>query len=78
MITFATYGVGMFIGAWVSGKVVQVYSQGDIHLWKEIWIVPAVASGVVLLLFTLFFKDDKKKNEAVNWWLINGYLIRKY
>ncbi len=66
MITFATYGVGMFIGSLVSGKVVEVYSQSDIHLWKEIWIVPAVASGVVLLLFTLFFKDDKKKNEAVN------------
>lgn len=66
MITFATYGVGMFIGSWVSGKVVATYSQRDIHLWKEIWIVPAVASFVVLLLFTLFFKDDKKKNEAVN------------
>lgn len=58
-LTFATLGVGMFIGSTISGYVVQHYSPEEgIKLWKQIWIVPAVGSLVVLLLFAFFFKDQ--------------------
>jgi MFS family permease len=61
MITLATYGVGMLIGFWVAGLVAEKYTTADGHLWKNIWIVPAVISGIVFLLYALLFKDEQKK-----------------
>ena len=63
LITFATYGVGMFIGSWLSGLIVESNTQaqdnGNNYLWDEIWLVPAVLSFIVLALFTLFFREKK-------------------
>ncbi|HVK97023.1 MAG TPA: nucleoside permease [Flavisolibacter sp.] len=62
MITLATYGVGMLIGFWIAGLVAEKYSiVGGGHDWKTIWMIPAIISGVILLLFSVFFKTDKKK-----------------
>jgi nucleoside transporter len=60
-IAFVTLGVGNFIGAWVSGRLVQAYSFADAsgavaHNWRAIWLVPAVGALVVLLLFALLFR----------------------
>lgn len=63
LITFATYGVGMFIGSWLSGVIVEANTigSGDTqeYLWYDIWLVPAVLSIIVLVLFTIFFKEKK-------------------
>ena len=64
LMTFLTYGVGMFVGSWISGAVVEHYTiatataTGTGHAWREIWLVSAVASGVVLFLFLLTFTDS--------------------
>jgi len=56
-IAFVTLGVGMFIGSWLSGVVVGRYTlPGGAHDWQRIWILPAVASAVVLVLFALLFQ----------------------
>ena len=59
-----TYGVGMLIGSWASGLVVNHYTRaaetGSTHLWTAIWLVPAVMAFVVMLLFMLFFRDPKQ------------------
>ena len=60
-IAFVTLGVGNFIGAWVSGRLVQAYSFADAsgavaHNWRAIWLVPAAGALVVLLLFALLFR----------------------
>lgn len=60
-ITFVTYGFGMAIGSWVSGKVVDIFRVSGAtlqHSWRSIWIVPASASLAVLLLFLLLFKQS--------------------
>ncbi|TWF39835.1 nucleoside transporter [Chitinophaga polysaccharea] len=66
LITFATYGVGMLIGSYVSGFTAQLYSSkaGEtIHYhWASIWLVPAVISGIVLIFFACLFKDHHHKN----------------
>ncbi len=66
MITLATYGVGMLIGFWVAGKITDTYllESGE-HLWKDIWIFPAIFAAVVFVLFALFFKNEsiEYKNE---------------
>jgi len=64
LIAFVTLGVGMFIGAWSSGQIVQAYataSAGGIvsHAWASIWIIPAAAAAAVLVLFALAFKPEK-------------------
>jgi len=66
LIIFITYGVGMFVGSWLSGAVVEHYSvtltSGAVsYNWRAIWLFPAVASGVILLLFLITFKDGGKK-----------------
>jgi nucleoside transporter len=60
-ITFVTYGVGMLIGSWLSGRVVDAYVvAGEVgHDWEKIWLVPAAMAAAVLVLFALFFRDNK-------------------
>jgi nucleoside transporter len=56
-ITFVTLGVGMFIGSWLSGVVVDYFSAGSGgHDWRAIWLVPAGGAAAVLLLFGAFFQ----------------------
>lgn len=60
-ITLATYGVGMLIGSFVSGIIVDKYVVADGHNWYNIWIIPAAIAAAVTLLFILFFKDNNKE-----------------
>lgn len=62
LITFLTYGLGMFVGSWLSGWVVDVNSstvgQGIVvHDWHAIWLIAGGCAAVVLVLFVLLFKD---------------------
>ena len=61
LFTFATYGVGMFIGTWVSGFIVDKYKTGEAHDWKSIWFVPAGIAVIVLIYFILFFREKKSR-----------------
>ncbi|MDJ0645907.1 MAG: nucleoside permease [Flavobacteriaceae bacterium] len=60
LITLATYGVGMLVGFWVAGQIVDrnLISEG-VHSWKEIWTFPAIFAVVVLMLFAILFKNEK-------------------
>jgi nucleoside transporter len=63
LFTFATYGLGMFIGTWFSGFVVDSHSITDSpipHDWKAIWLVPAYIAAGVLVYFILFFREKKQ------------------
>jgi len=62
MITFATYGLGMFIGTWFAGNTVDFYTTDGIKNWPNIWIVPAAIAVFVLALFIFAFKQRKHKN----------------
>jgi nucleoside transporter len=66
-IAFVTLGVGMFIGSWLSGVVVDLYRvEGPIaHDWFRIWLVPAAGAAAVLTLFFLFFQDRRRGSDAV-------------
>lgn len=60
MITLATYGIGMFIGSYISGYVVDMYNDNGVHNWTSIWLVPAGLALVILLGFAFFFKQPAK------------------
>ena len=63
LIAFVTLGVGMFIGSWASGRVVDAYVAGSGHDWNRIWLVPAAGAALVLVLFALFFRANEARQE---------------
>lgn len=64
LISIATYGIGMGIGSWISGVVADMYTVDNVKNWTSIWMVPAGIAAVVLVLFVLFFRDNKVKAAA--------------
>ncbi|WP_082520115.1 nucleoside permease [Rhodanobacter sp. Root480] len=65
LITFITYGLGMFVGSWLSGLAVDAYAatdaQGTVaHQWRPIWLTAAGFAAAVLVLFVLLFKDRER------------------
>ena len=66
-IAFVTLGVGMLIGSWLSGRVVDYFSSPasvPAHMWDKIWLVPAAGAMAVLLLFALFFRSAEDSSEV--------------
>jgi MFS family permease len=65
LIAFITYGLGMFVGSWLSGAVVEHYTahapNGTVSYdWRGIWVVAAAASAIVLVPFLLIFSDRQR------------------
>ena len=61
LISLATYGLGMFIGSVVAGKVKDTYTNAEVTNWLNVWLVPAGIAAVSLVFLLLFFKDTKPK-----------------
>ncbi|HEX8355822.1 MAG TPA: MFS transporter, partial [Segetibacter sp.] len=66
LITIATYGIGMMIGSLVSGPIVDAYKTGEIHNWTAVWLIPASIAGVVVVVFMIFFRENRKDVDAAN------------
>jgi nucleoside transporter len=70
LITLITYGVGMLLGSWLSGAVVDAYAHsadgGPVtHEWTSIWLFAAACAGAVLLLFLIAFQDREADEDQV-------------
>jgi nucleoside transporter len=63
-LNFVTNGVGYFIGAFVSGRVVDMYVTPGGHDWRSIWIVPAIGAALILLIFAAMFRPRLGGNET--------------
>jgi nucleoside transporter len=58
-IAFVTLGLGLFIGAIVSGSVVEAFAAGHdpvAHQWHAIWLIPAAGAAVILVVFAALFR----------------------
>lgn len=66
LITLATYGLGMLVGFYVAGLISDMYLNADgTHDWEQIWIVPAGFALVVMILFAIFFKNEKLDKKTI-------------
>jgi nucleoside transporter len=61
LVTFLTYGVGMFLGSLISGTTIDHFTTtiGDVvtRNWQSFWLASSMASFVVLLLIVFFFRS---------------------
>ncbi|WP_420581063.1 nucleoside permease [Reichenbachiella sp.] len=65
LITLATYGVGMLIGFWIAGKISDSYVNAEgLHDWNEIWFYPAGFAALILIVFSLSFKNEEVEYKA--------------
>ncbi len=61
-LNLVTNGVGYFVGAAVSGAVVDRYANSAVegatvtHNWTSVWQVPALGALAVFVLFLIFFR----------------------
>jgi nucleoside transporter len=63
LLTFVTLGLGLFIGAWISGSVVDANSMSGAagalsHDWSAIWLVPAGLAAGILIIFSILFRPS--------------------
>ena len=59
-LTFLTYGVGMFIGASLSGRALDYYTTNSVRNWQAFWLSCSAGAGVILLLVAIFFRTNAK------------------
>ncbi len=66
IITLITYGAGMLVGSWVSGRVVDTYVRADVggHDWQSIWLFSAGFSAIVLVLFLFAFSSKERASAS--------------
>jgi len=58
-INFVTNGLGYFVGAFVSGAVVDKFTAQGAHDWHAIWLYPAIGALAVFVVFALLFRPRR-------------------
>ncbi|AQR73377.1 MFS transporter [Sphingomonas sp. LM7] len=65
MLTLFTYGVGMLLGSQIGALLYeQLPATPTITDWQGMWWYPAIAAGVIALLFQLTFRDNSRTEAA--------------
>lgn len=63
-VAFLTYGVGMAIGTYIAGVVVDANVTPSGHDWQSIWLLPCAFAGIVALLFAIVFKEPRARSSS--------------
>lgn len=67
LITLATYGLGMLIGFSIAGQITDIYLQADgLHDWQSIWRIPALIAILVVVFFSILFKNESVDKKPIN------------
>lgn len=68
ILVLITLGLGMLIGAQVSGWLNNYFKAGadvlSASAWESFWWIPAVFAAVIMLFFVFTFKDDVDSSEV--------------
>jgi nucleoside transporter len=61
-LVLITYGIGMLVGAQISGWVFNatVPDPSVLHAWQTFWWIPATFAAAVMMLFAVAFRDTPK------------------
>jgi MFS family permease len=66
LIAFILWGVGAFVGTQIAGIFLASHTLTSVsgavtHDWHGIWIFPALAAVIVLIIFMVSFREPKSK-----------------
>ena len=65
MLVLITLGIGMLIGAqlsgWLKDSIVTAEGTEALLQWRQYWAIPCIGAGVIMVLFAFLFKYDAKK-----------------
>ncbi|HUB32046.1 MAG TPA: MFS transporter [Bryobacteraceae bacterium] len=59
-LTFVTYGVGMFLGSFLSGISLDYFTSNHVTDWKPFWLGTSGGSFLILLLIAIFFRTGSR------------------
>ncbi len=57
LFSFLVYGMGMWIGNLISGRVVDHYTVATVTDWRHVWLVPSIGALVCLVFFLLIWRE---------------------
>jgi nucleoside transporter len=60
LITFMTYGIGMFIGSYISGGAVDFFTTSAGRNWRGFWTSSSLAAFVILMMIAVFFRSTNR------------------
>ena len=66
LLSFVTYGVGMYLGSFLAGWVQNIFSDMDSSgriistNWTSVFIVPTVVTIILAIIFVLTFKEKSR------------------
>ena len=59
LLTFATLGLGNYLGTVFTGWIIEVFSPGGVADWKWIFLIPCLLTVTCAVAFLLFFKEPR-------------------
>ena len=63
-LTIMTYGVGFFVGSWLSGVALDAFTtkvgETVTRNWQGFWLTSAVGAFAILLMVALLFRNRSK------------------
>lgn len=66
-LVLITQGLGMLIGAQLAGRLVGKFttevSDAKTTDWQQVWIYPAAFAMVILIVFVLFFRNQRPESQ---------------
>lgn len=68
LITFMTYGIGMYAGSLISGNALDFFTTGTgataVRDWKHFWLSSSAGALVILLIVAIMFRSKAKIEAA--------------
>jgi len=64
LITFVTYGLGMYIGSLFAGWIQNYFTSEGVINWTGVFLVPCLLTVLCAFAFLLFFKDERAKTKT--------------
>jgi nucleoside transporter len=61
LFIFLTYGVGMWLGNVLGGKIAKELTANNVTQWPKFWAIPAIESAICLLFFLLLWRGKNAK-----------------
>lgn len=62
-IFLVTFGLGLLVGNFINGELIDVFHETinneGTYYWNSIWGITSLSSFILLLLFTIFFRDNE-------------------